>query len=196
MNRGGGTSALRVLPPLAWTALIAWFSTSGWSGAETGNLLLPLLRWLLPWAGPEQLEALHWLIRKTAHAVEYGTLAALWRWALGSGEAWRGWLAPLGLSILTAAFDELHQSTTFTRTGSLADVLLDSAGAGAALIALNGGIRSVLPWLTGALLSVAAAGGTALIALDWRAGVPAGWLWWSVPPAWIALALWLRRRRT
>ena len=154
-----------------------------------------LLHWLVPSAGPEQLEALHWLVRKTAHAAEYGTLAALWRWALGNREAWRGWLAPLSLSILTAALDELHQSTTLTRTASLADVLLDSAGAAAALIALSGGTRLV-PWLTAALLWVAAAGGTALVALDWRAGVPAGWLWWSVPAAWIALGFWLRRRRT
>ena len=64
------------------------------------------------------------------------------------------------------------------------------------MIASSGGIRLVVPWLTGALLWVAAAGGTALVAVDWRAGVPAGWLWWSVPPAWIALAFWLRRRRT
>ncbi len=196
VTRAAGTSALRVLPPLAWTAIIAWFSTTGWSAAETASVLLPLLRWLVPSAGPEQLEAFHWLVRKTAHAAEYGTLGALWRWALGTRGAWRGWFAPLGLSILTAALDELHQSTTLTRTASLVDVLLDSAGAAAALIALSGGIRLVLPWLTGALLWVAAAGGTALVALDWRAGVPAGWLWWSVPPAWIALAFWLRRRRT
>src|SRR5437867_9705990 len=195
MDRAGGMSARRVLPPLAWTALVAWFSTEGWSGAETASALLALLRWLVPSAGPEQLEACHWLVRETAHAAEYGTLAALWRWALGSREAWRGWLAPLGLSILIAALDELHQSTTLTRTASLVDVLLDSAGAAAALIALSGGTRLVA-WLTAALLWVAAAGGTALVALDWRAGVPAGWLWWSVPPAWIALALWLRRRRT
>jgi VanZ family protein len=189
-------SALRVLPPLAWTAVIAWFSTADWSATETASVLLPLLRWLVPSAGPEQLDAFHWLVRKTAHAAEYGTLAALWRWALVSREAWRGWPVPLGLSILTAALDELHQSTTLARTASLVDVLLDSAGAAAALIALSGGTRLVVPWLTGALLWVAAAGGTALVALDWRAGVPAGWLWWSVPPAWIALALWLRRRRT
>jgi len=70
-------SALRVLPPLAWTALIAWFSTGGWSTTETSATLLPWLQRLLPWAAPEQLEALHWLARKGAHAVEYGVLAAL-----------------------------------------------------------------------------------------------------------------------
>ena len=190
-----GVSALRVLPPLAWTALIAWFSTGGWSATETSATLLPLLQRLLPWAAPEQLEALHWLARKAAHAVEYGVLAALWGWALGRRDARPRWLAPLGLSILTAALDELHQSTTLTRTASPADVLLDSAGAGTALIVLSCGIRAILQWLTGVLLWVAAAGGTALIALDWSAGVPAGWLWASTPAAWTALVLWLGRRR-
>src|SRR5207247_6142530 len=97
VTRAAGMSALRVLPPLAWTAMIAWFSTAGWSAVETASVLLPLLRWLAPSAGPEQLEAFHWLVRKTAHAAEYGTLAALWRWALGSREAWRGRVAPRGL---------------------------------------------------------------------------------------------------
>ena len=186
--------ALRGLPPLAWTALIAWFSTDSWSTTQTASLLLPLLHRLLPWAAPEQLEVLHWLARKAAHAAEYGVLAALWSRALGSRDAWRSWLAPLGLSILTAALDELHQSTTLTRTANAADVLLDSAGASAALIWLNGVVRPVARRLTGALLWVAAAGGTAVIALDWSAGVPAGWLWWSVPAAWIALVFWRRRR--
>jgi VanZ family protein len=186
---------LRVLPPLGWTALIAWLSTTDWSAAETRAFLLPALEHLLPWAAPEQLEAMHWLARKSAHAVEYGVLAALWRWALASRETARGWLAPLGLSVLTATMDEVHQATTLTRTGSPLDVLLDSAGAGAALIVLGGGAQVAARWLTSALLWFAAAGGTALIALNWVARAPSGWLWWSVPAAWIALAVWLLRRR-
>jgi VanZ family protein len=189
-------SALRVLPPVVWTALIAWFSTESWSAAQTGHLLLPVLHRFLPWATPEQIEALHWLVRKTAHVVEYGVLAALWRRALDGRGPRRGWLAPLGLSILTAALDELHQSTTLTRGASPADVLLDSAGAGAVLIVLSGDIRRVASGLTGALLWAAAAGGTALIALDWSQGAPAGWLGWSVPTAWLVLVCWLRRARS
>ena len=122
-------------------------------------------------------------------------LAALWRWALATRAERRRWRAALGLSILTAALDELHQATTLTRTGSPSDVLLDSAGAGAVLAAMNGGTRSALRWLTGALLWLAAAGGTALIAVNWGAGVPSGWLWWSVPASLIALVAWFRRRR-
>ena len=188
-------SALRFLPPLGWTLLIAWFSSDSWGTAQTGAFLLPLLKRLLPGAAPEQLAAMHWLARKTAHAFEYGVLAASWHWALAARKAFRGWLVPLALSILTAALDELHQATTLTRTGSAADVLLDAAGAATTLIVVSGATRAVFARLTGALLWLAAAGGTALLALNWTVGAPSGWLWWSVPPAWVALVVWLMRAR-
>jgi VanZ family protein len=187
--------ALGVLPPLGWTLVIAWFSMSGWGAAETATFVVPVLRWLWPGAAPEQLAALHWLVRKAAHATEYGVLAALWRGALASHAGPGPWRTPLALSILTAALDELHQATTLTRTGNPADVLLDAAAAGAVLIALGGRARSALRWLTGALLWLAAAGGTALLALNWIAGAPSGWLRWSAPASWIALVAWLLRRR-
>jgi VanZ family protein len=188
--------ALRLVPPLAWTAFIVWLSTDTWSAAETASAILPVLHRLMPWATPEQIEIAHWLVRKTAHVVNYAVLAALWSFALGPRDAWRRWRAPLGLSILTAALDELYQSTTVARTASPADVLLDSAAAGAALVLVNVGLGPVVRSVTGALLWVAAAGGAALIALDWSVGVSPRWLWWSTPVAWIALVLWRRRLRT
>ena len=47
--------------------------------------------------------------------------------------------------------------------------------------------------MIGGLLWIGAVGGAAIIAVDVTAGAPAGWLWWTVPAAWIALVLWLRR---
>jgi VanZ family protein len=188
-------SLLRLLPALGWTALIAWFSTGDWGAAETGHFLLPLLARVLPWLAPEQLDALHWLARKSAHAGEYAVLATLWRWALTTRRSLRGVVIPLGLSVLTAALDELHQTFTLTRTGSFADVLLDSAAASGALIVSSVGLHPTVEWLTTALLWLAAAGGTGLLAVNWGAGAPSGWLWWSVPAAWIALGAWLVRRR-
>lgn len=187
--------AFRVLPALGWTLLIAWFSTSGWSAAETATVVFPALRWLWPGAVPEQLAALHWLARKAAHATEYGVLAALWHYALATREAPGRWRMPFVLSLLTASLDEFHQATTLTRTGSAADVVLDAAAAGAVLIALGAGARRALRWLIGALLGLAAVGGSALLALDWVAQTPSGWLWWSVPASWVALLVWLLRRR-
>ena len=128
---------LQLLPPLCWTGLIAYFGGGQWGGADTAAWLGPLLRALLPTASPEELAAAHLLIRKAAHVIEYAVLAGLWRG--GVGGAW----APLGLAVLTACLDELRQSFTPGREGSMADVLLDGAAAATALglIALRARLR-------------------------------------------------------
>jgi hypothetical protein len=36
------STALRFLPPLEWSALIAWFSGAGFSAASTASLLVAL----------------------------------------------------------------------------------------------------------------------------------------------------------
>jgi VanZ family protein len=128
---------LRLLPPLCWTGLIVYFGGGQWDGAHTAEWLGPLLRALLPAASPEALAAAHLLIRKAGHVIEYAVLAGLWRRGLGG--AW----APLGLAVLTACLDELRQSFTPGRVGSMADVLLDGAAAATALglIVLRGRLR-------------------------------------------------------
>jgi len=181
---------LRLLPPLAWTIVIAWFSGESWSSSGTG-FLVPLARSFWPWAAPEQLEALHWFIRKGAHVTEYAVLAGLWRWALATRGA-ASWPAALGLSVLTASLDEVHQATTLSRAGSPMDVLLDSAAAGAALAVLAAG-WTALDRLIGGLLWIAAVGGGALLAVNWVVAAPSSWLWLSVPAAWIALWFWRRK---
>jgi len=191
---GGVTTALRFLPPLAWSALIAWFSSAGWGAGTTAPMLEPWLRAIFPHAAPEQIAAFHWLLRKVGHVGEYAILALLWRRALSPADAPAGWRAPLLLAVLTAALDEAHQATTLTRGASVADVLLDTvAAAGALLLAARGG-REVADGLVRLLLWVAAAGGTALLAVNLAAAAPSGWLWLSVPGAWIALWAWRRRR--
>jgi len=180
----------RLLPPLLWSVVIAWFSRDAWGAAETGSLLLPWLRALLPWAAPEQLAGLHWVARKAGHVFEYAMLALLWRRALG----FAGWRAPLALAVLTAALDEAHQATTLARGGRVTDVLLDAAAAAGALAVAAWGPRASADGLARALLWIAAAGGTALLAIDWAAAVPPGWLWLSVPAAWLSLWAWRCRR--
>ena len=188
------TTALRLLPPLAWSALIAWFSGAGWHGGVTASLLEPWLRWLLPSAAPEQIAGLHGLLRKTGHVVEYAVLALLWRRGLTTPGAPAGWRRPLALAALTAVLDEAHQATTLTREGSAADVLLDTGAAAAALTAATLGARRAADGLARILLWTAAAGGTVLLAIDLAAAVPAGWLWLTVPAAWLSLWIWRRRR--
>jgi len=118
---------LRLLPPLCWTGLIAYVGGGQWGGAHTAAWLGPLLHALLPIASPEELATAHLLIRKAGHVIEYAALAGLWRRGLGG--AW----APLGLAVLTAGLDELHQWFTPGRVGSMADVLLDGGAAATAI---------------------------------------------------------------
>ena len=131
---------LRLLPPLCWTGLIAYFGGSQWGGAHTAAWLGPLFHALLPTASPEALAAVHLLIRKAGHVVEYAVLAGLWQ--RGVGGAW----APLGFAVLTACLDEFRQSFTPGRVGSMADVLLDGAAAATALglIALRARLREAV----------------------------------------------------
>ena len=128
---------LRLLPPLCWTGLIAYFGGGQWDGAHTAAWLGPLLLALLPIASPEALATAHFLLRKAGHVIEYAVLAGLWR--RGFGGAW----VPLGLAVLTACLDELRQWFTPGRGGSMADVLLDGAAAATAigLIALRARLR-------------------------------------------------------
>jgi VanZ family protein len=183
------TKIAALLPPLAWTVVIGWFSTDRWGAPSTRPRISSVLAHLLPWLSPEAIEALHWLARKGGHVTEYGILAALWAMALG------GWRGPLALSVVTAFLDELHQATTVTREGSAADLLLDSSAAAAALVLARAGLGRTLDGLVGALLWAAAVGGALLLAIDVAAGAAAGWLWLSAPAAWIALVV-RRRRRT
>jgi VanZ family protein len=187
-------TALRFLPPLAWSALIAWFSGAGWDSGTTGTLLEPWLRMLVPWAAPEQIAAAHWLLRKIGHVGEYAALALLWRRALSAPGTPTRWRWPLALVVLTAVLDEAHQATTLTRGGSVADVLLDTGAAAAALAVATRGLRRAADGLARSLLWAAAVGGTALLAIDLAAAAPSGWLWLSVPAAWLTLWVWRRRR--
>jgi VanZ family protein len=170
-------------------------STESVSAEATGSLILPLLRSLLPWAEPAQLDLLHTLLRKTWHVVEYGVLAWLWFRALSSGAEHRPprhVLAAFAISVAYAGLDELHQAWARARTGSAGDVLLDGAGAAAALSLLRFDRQAAVSRLTALLLWIAAAGGTLLLLVHLVAGVPARWLWASAPLAWLALWGWIR----
>ena len=185
--------ASRLAAPLAWTALIAWFSTDAWSGEQTASVVVPWLRALLAGAGPDVIATAHWLVRKLAHMAEYGVLAVLWVVGLGGGRSRAARTWALGLSLATASLDELHQATTDLRGGSPVDVLIDGVGAALGLALARGGVAAALDALAAGLLWTAAAGGSLLLALAAAAGAPGGWLWVTTPAAW--LALWWRHRR-
>ncbi len=175
--------------------MIMWFSTGDFSADHTGSVIRPLLQWVLPWASPGQIAALHALVRKTAHVTEYAVLAALWFVALTRERRWSvrtaAWVA-LFVSIGWACLDELHQATEPSRTSSVADVGFDTAGALVASSVARLGWRRAIGGLTVALLWTAAVGGALVIAINLASGVASGVLWVTVP---VASALLLLRRR-
>lgn len=185
-------------PPLAWMAVILYFSGGSWSAAETGGLLGPLFRWLLPTATPAQLAALHGLGRKAGHLTEYAILALLWRRALlrdGRPAPIAAWAA-LTVSIAWAVLDESHQATVPTRTGSGWDVVVDTAGAAVALMVAPRDWRSIADRATTLILWTTLAGGVAVLAVNGLSGVDSLALWITTPAAALLLAWqWHTRRR-
>ena len=174
------------VPALIWTALVLGFSSGEFSAENTGGLLAPLLIWLFPWITPNQIGVIHALVRKAAHLTEYGILALLWFRTLTRGSGLRvstGAGLALVICVASAIIDESHQATIPSRTGSASDVLLDSVGAAAALVAACLGWRWAVGATTGALLWIAVIGGLLALALDLAVGAHGGVLWLTVPVA-------------
>ena len=122
-------------PALAGAVLISIFSTGAFSFEHTSRIIIPILRWLLPYSPPETLSELHHLIRKCAHFVEYFILSLLVLRGIRAGrkETHLGWaLVAVGIVAGYAALDEFHQSFVPGRGPAFADVLLDTAGGVAA----------------------------------------------------------------
>jgi len=76
------------------------------------------------------------LVKKGLHAAAYGALALLWLRALRAAGAPAPAALAFALSVLYAVLDEWHQSFVPGRSGRLADVFIDAAGAAAALAAV------------------------------------------------------------
>jgi glycosyltransferase involved in cell wall biosynthesis/VanZ family protein len=135
--KGNPVAALSArLPPLLFLALIAFESTDRFSRANTRRMLFPLFHFL---TGVSSADFNDWnyAIRKVGHFVAYGTLSALLS-RLARFEGLGGTRVPRALAcaatgvigtVLVAALDEWHQTTIPSRTGTVADVLLDGAAA-------------------------------------------------------------------
>jgi VanZ family protein len=120
------------IPVLFWLSIIFWMATESFSAENTYSVAEFILRSFFPAISRHALDLFHAVIRKSAHVVEYFILSLLlfrafrngssvkwkWQWAL---------LAVIGVSVW-ALTDELHQSFTATRTASLIDVGIDTAG--------------------------------------------------------------------
>jgi VanZ family protein len=113
-------------------AVISGFSTDGFSSSETSRYLRPLLEWLFPTASIDALDLMHAAIRKGMHVAEFAVLGFFWYRSLAWGQ--RDWrvrpaLGAMGLAVLFAGLDEVHQVFVPERGPSVIDVGLDGLGA-------------------------------------------------------------------
>jgi VanZ family protein len=128
------------LPAVAWAILISVASTDTFSSNHTSMIILPVLRWLFPHAGPETIDRMHFFIRKAAHFTEYFVFCLLlFRSVRGNNSGWRLRWAIYALAIAAgySALDEFHQSFVPSRTASAWDSLLDTVGATTSQIVLG-----------------------------------------------------------
>ena len=149
-SRAGNSSTFgnrlwRYGPLVLWATLIFIFSSGLFSGSNTSSVLRPLIQWVYPGISDAALGLIHGLIRKASHFVEYAILALLAARALrtSSRDFLRNhWFAvSLTFVALYALSDEFHQSFVSSRTASIYDCLIDTAGGLAALLIISGRYR-------------------------------------------------------
>jgi len=131
------------IPALLWLGVIAVESTNLFSSQHTSRILYPLFHFLfgLSW---EQFKPWHFFLRKAGHVLGYGLLSILlfraWRVTIvrAGNAGWSlVWASVAFLTtVLVASLDEWHQSLLPSRTGTVHDVVLDSAAAFAAQLLL------------------------------------------------------------
>lgn len=136
---------------VAWVLVVIWVgiilaaSGDGLSFSRSSRFLRPVLEWLLPQLTQEEVWRVVGAVRKAAHVAEYWVLAMLVRHAGQVTLLARGWppnrlklaLFTLGFAITCAACDEIRQSFTVSRNGSVWDVLWDTSGATLGLICVH-----------------------------------------------------------
>jgi VanZ family protein len=128
----------RYAPLVAWMLLISFASTGEFSAANTSRFIRPLLRWLIPEITEAQLRLTHFYIRKSAHFLEYAVFAflAARAFATSSREVLRRnyFAIALSLVVIYALVDEGIQTLNASRTGSIYDSVIDTAGGLTALV--------------------------------------------------------------
>ena len=145
-----GQSLLRNWWPVVfWLGVIRAESTDTASSANTGAILYKVITAIAPRVEPSFVEQLNAVLRKTGHFLGYAILSALVLlalrhtnrdrlrnllqrpWGIYLRDYWRLEWALLGilLTIVTASFDEIHQTFIPSRTGRWQDVVLDTCGA-------------------------------------------------------------------
>lgn len=112
--------------------VIFWMSTGMFSSEHTSQFIVPFLNFLYPGVAPHQVDMIHGLVRKTGHVSEYFLLGLLFFHAFRSNSLQKWRLRWTIYSIIGVVFyavsDEFHQVFVSSRTASLIDIGIDSAG--------------------------------------------------------------------
>jgi VanZ family protein len=141
--------AHRWWPVLVWLGVIRLESTDYASADNTSTVLYTVIAAVAPQVQESFVSQLDEVLRKAGHFAGYGILSVLVFLALKNtnhdriqpllrrawGTCWhdlwrRDWvLVGMLVTIVTAAFDEIHQTFIPSRTGRWQDVVLDTCGA-------------------------------------------------------------------
>ncbi len=124
-------------------SLIFTASSDSGSFKRSSRIIAPLLHWIYPNVSPETEDLVVTAVRKCAHLTEYAILAFLvWRayrkprWQDPRPWMWSQAGVALWVAMFYASTDEFHQTFVPTREGCVRDVMIDSSGAVAGLLAL------------------------------------------------------------
>jgi VanZ family protein len=119
-------------PVIIWMGVIFWMSTGMLSSEHTSRFIIPFLNFLFPGFAPHQIEIIHGLFRKAGHITDYFIMGILFFRAFRSDSLQKWHLRWTIYAIIGVVFyagsDEFHQSFVSSRTASLVDVGIDSAG--------------------------------------------------------------------
>ena len=126
------------LPLIAWLVFISFASSDNLNAGNTSRIIGPLILWLFPSTSPDTLAFVNVITRKIAHITEYAILGFLAARAFRTSphptlkRRWF-WIC-LALVVVYALLDEYHQSFVPSRTSSIVDSMIDTAGGLTALI--------------------------------------------------------------
>ena len=134
---------------LVWLGLIRLESTDMASAHNTSTVLYAVIRIIAPHVDPSLVAQLDAVLRKTGHFLGYGILSALVflalrntnrdrlyavlrrPWGIYLRDLWRPEWVLIGMlvTVITASYDEIHQTFIPSRSGRWQDVVLDTCGA-------------------------------------------------------------------
>ena len=126
------------LPPLLWTGVIFAASNGSFSSSNTGGFLERLIHALgADWINPTVIEAVHFIIRKMSHVIEYAILSILvYRAVRGERTGWnlRWAVVAILFAAVVGSIDEWHQAFVPGRTATPWDTVIDTLGAALAQV--------------------------------------------------------------